>query len=326
MHKSKPKAPLQAVVDEDSDSEDSSDMESDGESPSATNASAAPLPIDPEIADILDIDVDMEHPDVASDEELEHDEESDDEPLQNGSETPLASQAPTEGGETPDSKGKGKAKAEPETMSRSSSPLLKENTPIVTSIIKANDNTPDQNKSNKSPEETMQEYIRMTHGFRIEELTLYLIPLKPSVLAKSLELRCLRRLVMYSVGPQGDFWMMIDKYVEQGFVFNLQEIHSDDISTAFINSVGKLSGLKALHMLRRSSKDFDCTTSKPSASSSDIQRGVLRKHLDTLESLSIVNHEDNSWDMNDKGVKLLAGRGKKLREVSFSLDMSTFVS
>ena len=280
-----------------------------------------------------DMDIDMEHPDVVG--------ESDGNDA--GSEASGMSQ--DEGDEGIDiSNTNGVA------LPNSVDSLQKENVPLPTEVTSTNDmlmNSKETTTTNafdgageetkpsifgerlsdaRLPEDIMQEYIRMTHGFSIEELSLYLVPLKPSVLAKALNLSCLRRVEFYSVGPQGAFWTMLEKFIEQGSESALRIIHTDDVSTAFVRCVSKLNGLQQLHLMRRSTKDFDSTTSKAPATIDEIRKLALLKHLATLESLSIVNNEDDKWDLSGKCIRLLAARGKKLRELACSMDTTHFVS
>ena len=280
-----------------------------------------------------DIDVDMEHPDIAG--------ESDGNDA--GSEASGMSQ--DEGDEGVDVASKNGV-ALPDAVD----PLLKENVPPSNEVTSTNDISMDSRKTTSTnafdgageeakssifgnnvsiarpPEDIMQEYIRKTHGFSVEELSLYLVPLKPSVLAKALNLSCLRRVEFYSVGPQGAFWTMLEKLVEQGSESALRVIHTDDVSTAFVRCISKLNSLQQLHLMRRSTKEFDSTTSKAPATIDEIRKLALLKHLATLESLSIVNNEDDKWDLNGKCLHLLAAKGKKLRELACSMDTHNFVS
>ena len=177
-----------------------------------------------------------------------------------------------------------------------------------------------------SPEETMREYIRMKHGFSLEKILLYLVPLKPSVLAKALNLSALRTLTLLSVGPQGAFWTLMEKHHSTYEPIHLKHIHTDDVSLAFLSCISVLSGIESLFMVRRNHKEFDSTTTKAPASLSDIRLYALRKHIGALKCLSIWNNEDDSWDLDSKCLKLITAKGTNLRELALSVDASDFVS
>jgi hypothetical protein len=332
-NKDKPSTSVPANV-EDSDSDTSSESNTATESPIPPNTTNEAIL--EENSDGLEIDVDMEHPDVISesgDEDDNVEEDNDD----SDSEIIVATE------NTTNLEGKGKSKAEPESkpevehISGSSSPLLKNDSPSISSpantkesaeqsLIDSNANPTETTPLTKSTDETIKEYIRMTHGFTIRDLTLSFIPLKPSVLAKALDLSVLRSLTLLNVGSQGAFWTMVSKYIEQGAKFDLSTIHTDDVSPAFVNCLGKLEGVKTLHLLRRSTKEVTSVPSKTPATLEEIQRIALSKHLDTLQALSITNHEDEAWDLNDKVIKYIAAKGKKLSQLAFSIDISSFVS
>ncbi|MCJ1398006.1 hypothetical protein MMC11_001203 [Xylographa trunciseda] len=177
----------------------------------------------------------------------------------------------------------------------------------------------------KSTDETMQEYIRTQHGFNLEDLTLYLIPLKPSVIGKALDMSCLQKLTLLSVGPQGGFWSYVAKVQKESFSsIHLHYIHTDDVSMAFLNCIAHLSGLRDLLMMRRSSKDSDPSSLSPPASISDIRLLALRKHVSTLERLMVMNNEDDSWDLDSKSMRLLTAKGVLLKELSFSVNVTDY--
>lgn len=276
----------------------------------------------------LDVDVDMDHPDAGD--------ESD------GNEAASELSDAGNGGKLHDDS------TEDVKMTDSSS-LLKENDPLPNEATGINNgltcSKPPNTRSTfhsaqeekkvvehdrslgktKNSEEVMQDYIRMTHGFSLEEFSLYLIPLKPSIIAKAFNLSCLRNLSLYSVGPQGAFWTMLEKSLAQGLELKLQIIRTDDVSNACVQCISKLNGLLQLHLTRRSTKDFDSTTTKAPATLDEIRKLILVKHLPTLQSLALTNNEDDKWELNGKCFRLLAAKGKQLKELAFSTDSSGFV-
>jgi hypothetical protein len=177
-----------------------------------------------------------------------------------------------------------------------------------------------------SAEETMQEYIRTKHGFHIEELMLYLIPLKPSVIGRALDLSCLRELTLLNVGQQGGFWSFVDKVQKESVPIQFRHIHTDDVSIAFLNCIANISGLQNLFMMRRSPKDSDFSSSAAPASLANIRTLALRKHISTLQRLVIMNNEDESWDLDPKTLRLLTVKGAALTELAFSVNVSDYVS
>ena len=184
-----------------------------------------------------------------------------------------------------------------------------------------------QRLKKKSTDETMQEYIRTKHGFNLEDLTLYLIPLKPSVIGKALDLSSLRKLTLLSVGPQGGFWSYVAKVQKEAVSsIHLRYIHTDDVSLAFLNCMAQLSGLQDLFMMRRSTKESDPSSLGPSVGISDIRLLALRKHAATLERLMVMNNEDDSWDLDSKTMRLLTAKGALLKELAFSVNVTDYVS
>ena len=318
------------VPESDSDSSSSPD-EADSSNPAAEPLTAA-NPTQNKADAESDMDIDMEHPDVV-DEANSND---------GGSEKSAMSDDETAGTAQ-------KAGAEDTVMTESPAFFLKENFPMPEEILKKENKltngkrltsadaldgiqTGEKESSPSEPrtkarnvDDIMQDYIRMTHGFSLEELSLYLVPLKPSIIARAINLSCLRRLVFYSVGPQGGFWTYYEKFLEQGNESSLRIIRTDDVSNAFARCVSKFRGLKELHLLRRPTKEFESTTTKPPAPIDDIRKYILNKHLATLESLAIENQEDDKWDLTSSSIRLIAAKGKKLKELGCSFDVANFV-
>ena len=177
-----------------------------------------------------------------------------------------------------------------------------------------------------SPAETMQEYIRTTHGFHLDDLSLYLIPIKASVMARALHLPSLQRLTLLGVGQQGGFWTLVDKIHQESMPIQLRYIHTDDVSLAFLNCVKNLGDLSDLFMMRRSSKETESSSSKTYASLTDIRVLALRKHVRTLKRLVIMNNDDESWDLDAKTLRLLTARAESLTELAMSASIDDYVS
>ena len=323
------KKPLPApITPNETSSDSSSDSESDSKGNSSNVQPVALTRTNTGQTNDQDSDFDMDHPDV-----IETEDETD---LKNGAEEdrevtvtrPLASQQENDDDDaTVDGKkDKGKQKMESEDLPVPVS--LNPNDKPRLEITKPDDAVTESETANKKKtlEESIWEYIRVTHGYSIEELVLCFIPLKTAVLARALDLQALRGIVFYNVGAQATFWLMVDKLIHHGMVFNLESIYTDDVSPAFVSCLANLPGLKSLHLFRRSSKEFSSTSSKPPASLADIHKIALTKHFETLQSLSMTNLEDDSWDIDDRLVRILASKAKKLRELAVSIDSNGFVS
>jgi hypothetical protein len=176
-------------------------------------------------------------------------------------------------------------------------------------------------------DETMRDYLRQFHGHSLEELTLYLVPVKPSVLARALDFSSLKSISLLSVGPQGALWTLMSKQRSEGVTFNLKSVQTDDVSMAFLHFIAELPDLHELYLLQRSNKDFDRTTEKTPASLDEIRQTVIYKHARTLRRLSIINNDvSGGWDLDKKCIRLLASLGVQLKEFAFGISADSFVS
>lgn len=292
---------------EDSETEDEREMadESSGDTKAPFFPAVESNPQDKEDA----MDIDMEHPDV-----IESDDDFDQEVIEDSEEPPKPS--------TPSPP----KQSTTETSSASlnllaSSPKLKSRSSTLKQPKK-------KAKRPKTNEETMQEYLRTTHGFHLEEFSLYLIPIKASVIARGLDLSCLQRLTLLNVGPQGGFWTLLDKVRREATPVRLKYIHTDDVSLAFLNCISNFSGLVDLFMMKRSSKEADSLTPKTTVTITDIRVLALRKHISTLKRLVVMNMntEEDSWDMDSKALRLLTAKGSGLLELAISVSMNDYAS
>ena len=259
------------------------------------------------------MDVDMEHPDI-----VESDEDDIQEMNVDANPEPLQEAELVQGTAT-----------QQETASAATVPSDPANpTPLANSDVRTL-RTPvrkPQRQKIQSTDETMQDYIRTKHGFNLEDLTLYLIPLKPSVIGKALDLSSLRKLTLLSVGPQGGFWSYVAKVQEEAISpVHLHYIHTDDVTLAFLHCVAQLPGLRSLFMMRRSIKESDPSSISAPVTICDIRTSALRRHAATLERLMIMNNEDDSWDLDGKAMRLLTAKGALLKELSFSANVTDYV-
>ena len=179
-----------------------------------------------------------------------------------------------------------------------------------------------------STDQAMQDYVRSVHGLPLENLALYLIPIKPSVLSRAIDLAMLKTITLLNVGPQGGFWsVMAKKHAETPL--QLRYIHTDNVTPSFLSCVNCLSGLTELYLLERSSKSkVESLAANTVVRIEDIRQQALVKHIRTLKKLMIKNENDNShtWDLNGKTTRLITTKGRNLTELAISLDSRNSVS
>ncbi len=178
----------------------------------------------------------------------------------------------------------------------------------------------------KSPDEAMQDYIRSTHGLQLEEFCLYLIPLKASIVARGLDLNALKSLTLLIVGSQDPFWLLLTRLQNRSIHVHLESIHTDDVSSAFLEFLKTFEGLKELFMQERSTKDEIDPITRTRVDITGIRKKGLQKHIKTLTRLVIKNENDESWDLDPKTIALLSARGGALRELAISMSMESYVS
>ena len=278
-----------------------------------------------------ELDIDMEHPDMvpSADNDSDPDQEIIEEVIDNH-EYDSASDPWVEA--SPKGKGKGKevvknGSVTPKKKEKGKAPANGHLTPLI-KPAKGKGKKPLKSKAEKSKldEEDMQEYLRTTHGFHIENFSLYLIPIKASIMAKALDLAFLKRLSLLGVGPQGGFWTLMGKICAESGTIQLSSIHTDDVSIAFLHAVSAFPPLESLYLMKRSSKDNDFTPTKNPGSIDDIRVFALRRHLASLKRLVINNQDNNTWDLNDIAVRLICGSAYKLLELGISIAMNEYVS
>ena len=181
-------------------------------------------------------------------------------------------------------------------------------------------------KEESSPEEAMQEYIRINHGYHLEEIKLCWIPITGSILARALDLSVLKRITLLNAGPQDRFWTVLSAVQARHGGIALKCIHTDNVSKSFLNFLKSSEGLKELFMHERSSKnDVDTAPHQAKVGIKEIRQLALRKHLRTLNKLMIKNENDSNWDLDAITITLLSERGTGLTELAISLNSKHFV-
>lgn len=179
----------------------------------------------------------------------------------------------------------------------------------------------------KTADEEMRDYIRATHGLQLEELSLYLIPLKASILARALDLNILKRITLLSVGSQDPFWILLGKLQNRSAHISFESIHMDNVSIPFLEFLKTFEGLKELFLLERKTlNDSDGGTSKTAIGITPIRKIALRKHIKSLKRMQIRNENDDLWDLDANFIRFLSTKGAGLVELAISLNMKHFVS
>jgi hypothetical protein len=177
-----------------------------------------------------------------------------------------------------------------------------------------------------SSEKAIHDYVRLHHGIPLESLSIYLIPVKPSVLCRAVNICALRHLSLLNVGPQRAFWAMVAK-LHKTMPLQLTSIHTDNVTPSFLAFLNGLSYLKELFIIERSSRSkVEPLAPKTVVVIDDIRRLVLAKHIRHLKRLMIRNDDDSSWALNKESVRLITKYGAMLKELVITLGSSNFVS
>ncbi|KAL8804224.1 MAG: hypothetical protein Q9182_002678 [Xanthomendoza sp. 2 TL-2023] len=277
-----------------------------------------PLPLTPTLppAEPMDdsLDIDMTHPDedpteVNPDQETgSEEEEEDDEEMDGKAGVDLPS---------PRKRGRFEASVETENIERSSSSLSR--TDVAASAAEASP------KKEHSPEEAMQMWIREKHGYQLEEIKLYWIPMRAGILSRAVDLAVLKRITLLHCGSQDGFWMILAGFQSRHGTIGLTSIHTDNVSKSFLKLLKMFGGLKELFMHERSKKiDTDPASAQTKVTITEIRQQGLRKHMKTLERLMIKNETDSSWDLDAITIMLLSNKGSSLIELAVSLGAKQF--
>ncbi|KXX78907.1 hypothetical protein MMYC01_204860 [Madurella mycetomatis] len=174
----------------------------------------------------------------------------------------------------------------------------------------------------------MGEYLRKTRGIALQSLSIYLVPVKASVLSRAIDLRALRRLTLLNVGIQNPIWALLHKENKEA-PLPLRKIFTDNVTPIFLNFVSGLEELHELFMLEREIKYRpESFAPRTEVTIDQIRKIALRRHLLTLRRLMIKNLADTAWDVDEKMVVLLCRQGRKLEELACNMSvraMHTFM-
>ncbi|KAI1338682.1 hypothetical protein F5Y15DRAFT_124115 [Xylariaceae sp. FL0016] len=165
------------------------------------------------------------------------------------------------------------------------------------------------------------EYARNTRGIGLHCLNLHMIPIKTSVLARALDLHTLKRITLLNVGDQAPFWKLMKK--ENALQpLQLRKIFTDNASLPLLQLVSELECLHELFLLERSPKYRPQSfAEKTQIKLEQIRNLILKKHAQNFKRLMIRNDADNSWDMDNKTIKLICRRGRQLEELAVAMGM-----
>lgn len=171
--------------------------------------------------------------------------------------------------------------------------------------------------------QSIEDYIRKTHGIPLESLSIHLIPVKPAVLCSAVDISILKHLSLLNVGPQRNIWTMFQKIPN----CQLTSIYTDDVTQTFLSFVNGLDKVTELFLIERSGQSaVQPFAPKTTVKIEDIRQQILKKHMKNLRRLVIRNDEDSSWALNSKSVRCLTKSGSNLIELSVGLKSSGFVS
>lgn len=175
-------------------------------------------------------------------------------------------------------------------------------------------------------EESMQEYIRATHGLQLETFALYLIPLKASIVARALDLNVLKHITLLDVGPQTPFWQLLERLSKSTPQIGFETIHTDDVSNAFLSFLSATSPtVKELYLLKRKKRDPEPPSMTAAVHANLIFTHGLRKQLKTLTHLMLRNEHDDLWDVDEALVRMLSLKCKGLVELGISMKLKALV-
>ncbi|KAK0620295.1 hypothetical protein B0T14DRAFT_457159 [Immersiella caudata] len=174
-------------------------------------------------------------------------------------------------------------------------------------------------ESAETQSQRINEYLRTTRGLALQSLSIYLIPVRPSVLSRAIDFRVLRRITLLNVGPQAPIWAHLQKENKES-PLPLRKIFTDNVSQVFLTFVSQLEELHEFFILERDIKyKPESFAPKTNTTIDQIRRLVLKKHMSTLKRLMIKNNADTAWDVNEKTVMLICKRGKALEELACNM-------
>ncbi|KAF3072250.1 hypothetical protein CFAM422_005459 [Trichoderma lentiforme] len=169
---------------------------------------------------------------------------------------------------------------------------------------------------------SMSDYVRRTRGLMLTSLSIYLIPVKASVLSQTINLSCLKQITLLNVGDQAAIWSLFTK-ANKVRPLPLRSIFTDNVCNQFLVFASQLEEIHDLFLLERSPKSKPEALSMPSFANMDqIRRLVLKKHIGNLRRLMIKDEASGTrWDCNEKTMILICTQGRKLEELALSMNI-----
>ncbi|KAL7933692.1 hypothetical protein V8C35DRAFT_322288 [Trichoderma chlorosporum] len=169
---------------------------------------------------------------------------------------------------------------------------------------------------------SMSDYVRRTRGLMLTSLSIYLVPVRASVLSQTINLSCLRQLTLLNVGDQGAIWTFFTK-ANKVRPLPLRSIFTDHVCNQFLVFASQLEEIHDLFLLERSPKSKPEITSLPTFTTMDqIRRLVLKKHIGKLKRLMIKDEASGTrWDCNEKTMILICTQGRNLEELALSMNI-----
>ncbi|PTB70934.1 hypothetical protein BBK36DRAFT_1108874 [Trichoderma citrinoviride] len=169
---------------------------------------------------------------------------------------------------------------------------------------------------------SMRDYVRRTRGLMLTSLSIYLVPVKASVLSQTINLSSLRQLTLLNVGDQTAIWASLTK-ANRVRPLPLRNIFTDHVTNQFLAFASQLEEIHDLFLLERSPKSKPESTALPGFTTMDqIRRLVLKKHIGKLKRLMIKDEASSSrWDCNEKAMILICTQGRNLEELALSMNI-----
>ncbi|KAL7949953.1 hypothetical protein V8C42DRAFT_186605 [Trichoderma barbatum] len=169
---------------------------------------------------------------------------------------------------------------------------------------------------------SMSDYLRRTRGLMLTSLSIYLIPVKASVLSQTINLSCLRQLTLLNVGDQAAIWAFFTK-ANKVRPLPLRSIFTDHVCNQFLVFASQLEEIHDLFLLERSPKSKPETIAMPNFTTMDqIRRLVLKKHIGKIKRLMIKDEASGTrWDCNEKTMILICTQGRNLEELAVSMNI-----
>lgn len=177
----------------------------------------------------------------------------------------------------------------------------------------------------KPAEMSLQDYIRSTAGISLESLSLYLIPLKTSVLIRAINFSTLQSITLLDVGSQKQLWTHL-LHVHVHNPLKISKISTDHVTPEFLTLLSSLPVVTELYLYERSASTskYELTVSPPWVSIRTIRRLALQKHIPNLRRLYMhsLGSSDRHWDFDHRMVSLIVSKGRNLEELGCTMEPS----